>query len=180
MKPFIKGHQSESECYSVTKVFTHCDVTVQNITTTPQSAKEGWEAPSFLMICHIYKRSVEIILYYIIIYSNFGCLFEIYLYADSLWKGMNLSFLPPWVNRKTTTPREGKLWIQTRCTPLKNLTVFRSPLQRNKISLKRGILSMTLNCIWWWGSTSGNLESVKYPFITITSRFTLTQSSSAY
>ena len=35
---------------------------------------------------------------------------------------------------------------------------------------------MTLNCIWWWGSTSEVLESVEYSFISITPMSTLTQS----
>ena len=34
---------------------------------------------------------------------------------------------------------------------------------------------MTLNYIWWWGSNSGDLESVEYTFIAIRPRFTLTQ-----
>ena len=28
---------------------------------------------------------------------------------------------------------------------------------------KRVVLSMTLNCNWWWGSSSGNLGNVEYP-----------------
>ena len=28
---------------------------------------------------------------------------------------------------------------------------------------KDGVLGMTLNCIWWWGSNSGDLRSVHYP-----------------
>ena len=32
-------------------------------------------------------------------------------------------------------------------------------------SQKIGVLSMTLNYIWWWGSSSGDLESGEYPFI---------------
>ena len=43
---------------------------------------------------------------------------------------------------------------------------------------RRGILCMILNCIRWWGSSSRDLESVKNPFIAITSRSTQTQSSS--
>ena len=30
---------------------------------------------------------------------------------------------------------------------------------------KRGVLNMTLNCIWWWGSSSKDLGSVEYLFI---------------
>ena len=37
---------------------------------------------------------------------------------------------------------------------------------------------MELNCIWWWDSSSEDLESVEYPFIAITPRSTLTQGSS--
>ena len=44
-----------------------------------------------------------------------------------------------------------------------------------KISLlfQMGVLDMTLNCVWWWGSSFKYLESVDYPFIVITPRFTL-------
>ena len=40
-------------------------------------------------------------------------------------------------------------------------------LQRCKISPKRGVLGMTLNYIWWWGFSSGDLWTLKYPFIAI-------------
>ena len=39
---------------------------------------------------------------------------------------------------------------------------------------------MTLNCIWWWGSSSGDLESVEYPFIVITPISTLIQNGSTF
>ena len=39
---------------------------------------------------------------------------------------------------------------------------------------KGSVLSMTLNCIWWFGSSSGALGSVEYIFISITPRPTLT------
>ena len=32
---------------------------------------------------------------------------------------------------------------------------------------------MTLNCIWWWNSSPGDLEYVEYNFIAITSKSTL-------
>ena len=40
---------------------------------------------------------------------------------------------------------------------------------------KKGVLVITLNCLWWWYSNSVDLRSVKYPFIAITPRSTLTQ-----
>ena len=40
-------------------------------------------------------------------------------------------------------------------------------------SSKKGVQGMALNCIWWWGSISGDLVSVDYSFIAITSKFTL-------
>ena len=52
------------------------------------------------------------------------------------------------------------------------------PLQRRKTPQKRGVLSMTLNCIWWWGSSFEDLERVKYRFIAITPRSTLIYSGS--
>ena len=36
------------------------------------------------------------------------------------------------------------------------------------------VLDMTLNCVWWWGSSLGTRGNVKYLFISITPRFTLT------
>ena len=36
-----------------------------------------------------------------------------------------------------------------------------------------GVLSMTLNCIWWWNPPSGDLGRVEYVFIAITYRSTL-------
>ena len=40
---------------------------------------------------------------------------------------------------------------------------------------KKGVSGITLIFIWWWGSSSGALESMEYLFITITPRSTLTQ-----
>ena len=37
---------------------------------------------------------------------------------------------------------------------------------------------MTLNCIWWWGSSSGALENVEYFFIAITLGSSLKRSGS--
>ena len=36
----------------------------------------------------------------------------------------------------------------------------------------RSVSAMKPNCIWWWGSSSGDLGSIEYPFIAITARFT--------
>ena len=49
------------------------------------------------------------------------------------------------------------------------------PLRRSKITPKRGVLSMTLNDIRWWGSSSAYMESVDYPFIAMTTYSILTQ-----
>ena len=35
---------------------------------------------------------------------------------------------------------------------------------------------MTINYIWWWGSSTRNLESVEYHFIVIIAKSTLTWS----
>ena len=40
------------------------------------------------------------------------------------------------------------------------------------------VLDMTLNCIWWWSTSSGALQSVEYLIVAITLRSTQTQSSS--
>ena len=40
------------------------------------------------------------------------------------------------------------------------------------------VLGMTLNCIWWRGTSYGTLGNVEYPFIAITPRSTLTRSGS--
>ena len=42
-------------------------------------------------------------------------------------------------------------------------------------SNRTSMVSMTQNCIWWWGSSSGTLENMAYPFITITPNPTLTR-----
>ena len=45
---------------------------------------------------------------------------------------------------------------------------------------KLGVIGMIPKCIWWWGSISGDLRSVEYPFFAITPRSTLTWSGSTY
>ena len=40
------------------------------------------------------------------------------------------------------------------------------------------VLDVTLNCIWWWGSSHGTLGNVVNPFIAIMPRSTQTQSGS--
>ena len=57
----------------------------------------------------------------------------------------------------------------------KRLEYTVSPAENTPPPSKRGVLGMTLNYIWW-GSSSGDMGSVEYPFITITSRSTPTQS----
>ena len=43
-------------------------------------------------------------------------------------------------------------------------TCWLCPFQRGNVHhKKRGILGPTLNCIWWWASSSGALGSVKLP-----------------
>ena len=36
---------------------------------------------------------------------------------------------------------------------------------------KEGVLDIILDCIWWWGSSSGDLGSVVYHFLAITPRY---------
>ena len=68
---------------------------------------------------------------------------------------------------------EGILWMFQGKRPVGRAcnTLTTSPAGRQKPS-KSDILNMTVNCVWWWGSSSGvwNRSS-----ITITPRFTLTQ-----
>ena len=45
-------------------------------------------------------------------------------------------------------------------------------------TLMKGILDMTLKCIWWWGSCSGDPKIVQYPFIVTTARGSRTCKSS--
>ena len=49
------------------------------------------------------------------------------------------------------------------------------PLKRcnPRTTPRMGVLDMTLNCIWWWGSTSGTQRRLKYLFIAITPSSTL-------
>ena len=52
-------------------------------------------------------------------------------------------------------------------------------LTRDKLPpTQKGVLAMTLNCIWWWRSSSGDLGTMEYPFIAITLRSNLTWSGS--
>ena len=53
-------------------------------------------------------------------------------------------------------------------------------LKRDEFPAPSWVLSITLNCIWWCGSSSGNLESVDSSFIVITPRFTLSWSGSRH
>ena len=53
-----------------------------------------------------------------------------------------------------------------------------TPSQTKKKILNRGFLSMTLNCIWWWGSSYGGLGNVRHYFNAITPRSTPTQNDS--
>ena len=62
--------------------------------------------------------------------------------------------------------------ISALCT---ELTYEYFPSTYNKCLI---VLGMTLNSIWWRGCSAEALENVKYPFITITPRFTCTQSGS--
>ena len=39
------------------------------------------------------------------------------------------------------------------------------PLQRGNASSKRSVQGMTLNCIWCWGSSFGDLKRLECPFI---------------
>ena len=55
---------------------------------------------------------------------------------------------------------------------------YTNSLQRGTPPSKTGDLGMTLNCIWWWGSSSVVLLSVEHLFIGIIPRFTLTRSGS--
>ena len=43
---------------------------------------------------------------------------------------------------------------------------------------KAGVMYTTLNYTWWWGSCSGDLGNMKFHFLAITPRFSLTRSGS--
>ena len=48
------------------------------------------------------------------------------------------------------------------------------PLQKHKtLTQKRDVQNMILNCIWWWGSSSGDLGNVEYTFIANATRSTM-------
>ena len=65
--------------------------------------------------------------------------------------------------------------ITPRSTLSRSGSTSQSPINWSNRTRARGI---TLNCIWRWGSSPGTLGDVKYPFIAITPRSTLTLSSS--
>ena len=55
---------------------------------------------------------------------------------------------------------------KTKLTPSTELIIrWLYLLLRGKTSSKRGVLSMTLNCIWWWDYSSGVLGMMEYPLI---------------
>ena len=56
--------------------------------------------------------------------------------------------------------------------PLQNSKIYQPPPKKKKFT------GMTLNCIWWWDSSSEDLVSMEFAFITIIPRSTLTQSGS--
>ena len=70
-------------------------------------------------------------------------------------------------------------YIYIKSLPLSTLLVrlrIRWPylLQKNKTSPKTAVLCITLNYIWQQDTCSKDLENVKYPFILITPKSTLT------
>ena len=68
--------------------------------------------------------------------------------------------LIPWVRKRNG----GKFTNSTSCCQfLLRIALFRI-----------AVIDMALNYIWWWGLSSGALESVEYTFIAITPRSTLT------
>ena len=56
---------------------------------------------------------------------------------------------------------------------------YAETLSKIKIPFAKKCPDMTLT-IWWWGSKSKTLGNVEYPFIAITSTFTLTRTGSTY
>ena len=116
-----------------------------------------------IVIKHIYFIPVECILFttYAVSVSSinkyttslfllFKCGFNFLLHQS--WKR--------WPSPKSQT-RRGCLEYPS-CTPCRGLR-----------SSPKGVLAMTLNCMYWWGSRSEALRSVGYPFIAFTHRFSL-------
>ena len=58
-------------------------------------------------------------------------------------------------------------WEYADCISSTEVRTLRTPLK------KIGVLSITLNCIWWWGSNSGNVEKFENSLIVITPKSTL-------
>ena len=56
----------------------------------------------------------------------------------------------------------------------------KSVITEKRFDLLQKKKGMRLNCIWWWGSTSGDMWSVEYPFIAINPRFTLIRCGSTF
>ena len=63
-------------------------------------------------------------------------------------------------------------WNAARSAGLRIIWLY--PRQKGKTPPKRGVMRLTLNWIWWWSSKSWRLENVKFSFIVITPRSTLT------
>ena len=51
---------------------------------------------------------------------------------------------------------------------------------RNIKPSQKSVLDMTVNGIWWWGSSSEDLESVEYHFVVIIPSSTLTGNGGTY
>ena len=120
-------------------------------------------------------------------FINISYIFNIYLYKQNLilndWKEMICHKTQP----NQTKPKVIELfysihqfqrtqWLyQSNWLGLKNTQTV--SLQRSK-NPPMSVLIMTQNCIWWWGSSLGALGNMKYLFIAITPRSTLTWSGS--
>ena len=93
---------------------------------------------------------------------------------DSFWSAVLVKHSLVWVHNPPYPPDV------TVCDFLfsKRKIHLHSQLQRSKILPKRSIMGMTLNCIWWWDSSSVYLGNGEYSFIAIIPRSTQTQSSS--
>ena len=82
--------------------------------------------------------------------------------ANEFFHSTHTSCLPVYTT-ETSCPRNPRL------TSLSKVNMEQYSIQRNKTSLQKvRVRAIIQKCVRWWGSSSGNLGNLEYPFLAIT------------